>query len=421
MKDFASRKGLWEHWTAIALWKRLLVAAVLGILAGVILDDHATWMKVLGDIFILLMKMLIIPLILTVMVTSVASLGSTRALGRMGGGALVLFLGSSVVAIVIGLLSAQLLHLGVGFEINLSSDFRHDELPTLAGQLNNFIPVNVFASLAEGDILPVIIFALIFGAALTVLGEEANTVRSFFSESAAAVMVLIGLVIEFAPIGVFGIVGWMVGTIGMDVFLPLLHFALVVHLVILLHMLLVQGGLVKLLGGRSPMEFFRGMISPMVFSYTSTSSSATLPLTLRSVKGPLGVPEEIADFVVPLGAVVNMNGSAIYHTMMAMFVANAVGAEFNIANYFVVILIVLTGAISASTVPGAGIVTMTFVFSSLGLPVEAIGILLVVDRLLDPPRAMVNVVGDAMVAVILARHSSRLGISTKEIIAHSDE
>jgi len=411
MKTARHQRGFWRTYIGVALWKRLVVAALLGIVAGLIFDEHVAWMKGLGDAFILLMQMLIIPLIVTVMITAVSGLDSPGTLGRMGGVTLVLFLSTSAIAILIGITVAQTFDLGHGVELTLSSDFQPAELPTLGEQLSNFVPVNVFASLADGEILQIIIFALIFGAAITVLGEQASTVRKFFKESAAAVMVLIGLVIEFAPIGVFGIVAWMVGTIGLDGFLPLLQLALIVHVVIIVHMLLVQGSLVKVLGGRSPVQFFKAMLSPMLFGYTSTSSSATLPLTLRSVKGPLQVPASIADFVVPLGAVINMNGSAIYHTMMAMFIANAVGATFGFVDYLTVVFVVLAGAISASTVPGAGIVTMTFVFSSLGLPLEAIGLLLVVDRLLDPPRAMVNVVGDAMVSVILARHSSRLGIS----------
>ncbi|MBV7435500.1 dicarboxylate/amino acid:cation symporter [Cardiobacteriaceae bacterium TAE3-ERU3] len=402
----------------IKLWQQILIGLILGVIVGSIagqgvLTDEI--LKPIGTLFINLIKMLVIPLIFFSLVVGIISMGNdVKRIGRIGGATFTLYLVTTAFAITIGLLIANLLSPGDGLSIPIPEIGSHDgEQPgTLLGNFMNtlvgIVPANPISALSSGSILQVIFFAVMFGIAINITGEKAEPLRGFFNAGAEVMYTLTHIVMKVAPIGVFALMAWVAGKFGLSVLLPLLKVIIAVYIACIVHVLIVISGGVKLLGRLSPVRFLKDMIEPFSFAFVSTSSSGTLPLSIAAVTDKLGVSKRIANFVLPLGATINMDGTAIYQGVCAVFIAQAYGIDLSMAQYVTIIFTCTLASIGTAGVPGAGLIMLSMVLSSAGLPLDGLAMVAGIDRILDMARTSVNVLGDCMVALIIGRRENEV-------------
>ena len=399
---------------------QIAIGALLGIgfgravAAGLIEPAVADAMRNVGKLFIGLLKMLIGPMILLSITHGVASMESARELGRLGSRTVFLYLATMALAALTGLALVNVFHPGAGSDLAHSEFFegavgataRPIEGPPAVGAFlfQTLLETlqNPISALAQAQVLPIVLFAILFGIALLQVGPPARPVVELLGGASAAVMRIIGWFVRLAPVGIFALIGHLVATVGFRVIVDnLLVFSGVVVGGTLFHAFVTLPALCWWLSGMRPLEFLAGIREAMVVAFTTSSSNATLPVTLRCVEQNLRVPPKIASFVLPLGATVNMDGTALYEAVAALFVAALYGVDLGLAGQVIVVLVSIATAIGAPGIPSAGMVTMVIVLEAVGLPGEAVGLLLTVDRLLDTVRTMANVEGDAVVAVIV--------------------
>ncbi len=409
-------RGLWGRWRAMLLWKQIFIALGAGVVIGVILnqtghESAATAIKPVGTIFINAIKMLIVPLVFVSLVTGMTSMRDLTKMGRIGLKTLVLYLLTTAVAVVIGLGLGTLLQPGAGIEWTAAAAMETTTAPTLVETIVSLIPTNPIAAAAEGNVLQIIVFALLFGLAINLAGEKGAIVRDFFESLSEVIYKLTGIIIAFAPYGVFALMVWVAGTYGLDLLLPLGKVIGAVYLGCILHALLVYGGLIRFGAGLNPVRFFQGMLEPTMVAFTSTSSSGTLPVTMTAVQENLGVSKGVASFVLPLGATINMDGTSLYQGVCALFIAQAFGVDLSMGDYVTIVLTATLASIGTAGVPGAGLIMLSLVLASVGLPLEGVAIIAGIDRILDMARTALNVTGDGAVAVLVARSEGELDLA----------
>jgi DAACS family dicarboxylate/amino acid:cation (Na+ or H+) symporter len=351
--------------------------------------------------------MMVVPLVLVSLVCGVTALGDVRALGRLGMKTLGLYLLTTCVAIVIALLLATFIAPGGGFELAGEIAYESRPPPPLVDVFINMFPANPIRALAEGQMLQIIVFALFLGFSLTLAGEAGQRVSRIFSDLNDVVMRMVLLVIRTAPLGVFALIARTFATQGLEIFLPLAGYFVTVVLALLLHLFVTYSALLRF-GGLSVPRFLGKMRAVMTFAFSTSSSSATIPLTLNTLERRLGVKNSVAAFTVPLGATINMDGTAIMQGVATVFIANVYGVDLTLANYLTVILTAVLASIGTAAVPGAGLIMLAMVLAQVGLPVEGIGLIIGIDRLLDMLRTAVNVSGDAAVTCLVARSEGAL-------------
>lgn len=409
--------------TRLSLNWQIAIGTVLGVgfgravALGAIGIEAADAMATVGRLFIGLLKMLIAPMILLSITHGIASMGEARELGRLGSRTISLYLITMALAAGTGLVLVNWVQPGVGSDIATSEFFREavgstahttSQGPPAFGEfmlatLSDLIS-NPIAALAAGKILPIVLFSILLGVALLQVGPSAAPVIDFLGGAAAAVMHIIGWFVRLSPVGIFALIGNLLATVGFRlVFENLAAFSSVVIFGTLLHSLVTLPAMAWWLGGVHPLTLFRGIREALMVAFTTSSSTATLPVTTRCVEEGLGVPRSIASFVLPLGATVNMDGTALYEAVAAVFVASIYGIPLGLGGQLVVFVVAIATAIGAPGIPSAGMVTMVIVLEAAGLPGEAVGLLLTIDRFLDTFRTMANVEGDAVVAAIVAR------------------
>ncbi|MCK5382094.1 MAG: dicarboxylate/amino acid:cation symporter, partial [Candidatus Latescibacteria bacterium] len=354
-------------------------------------------------------KMIIVPLILASVVTGVAGIGDVRNLGRIGGKTILYYLTTTGISVIIGLILVNLVRPGVGADIGLSAipERLKEGGPSLLDTMLRIVPTNPFQALAEADVLPLIAFALIFGAVLTTLGEKGRTLIGFFDGLNEAMLKITDLVMRLAPLGVFALMADIVGHTGIGVLKPLIKYMAVVLIGLLIHGAGVLPLLLHGLGKTSAFAFAKQMSSALATAFTTSSSSASLPVSMECAEENAGLPNRIVSFVLPLGATINMDGTALYESVAAIFIAQAYGIELTLGSQIVIFLTATLAAIGAAGIPGAGLVTMAVVLKAVGLPLEGIGLVLAVDRILDMCRTTVNVWGDCVGAAVIARSEER--------------
>lgn len=408
--------------TPVSLNWQIAIATLLGVAfgravsAGLLDTSTSDAMQTVGKLFIGLLKMLIAPMILLSIVHGIASMGGARQLGRLGSRTLALYLLTMVLAAGTGLLLVNLVHPGAGSTLAQSEFFREavgaaPSAPQGPPALGEFLVATVsqltsnpIAALAEGKILPIVLFAILLGVALLELGPIGAPLLATLSGASAAVMLIISWFVRLAPLGIFALIGHLVATVSFRSIVDnLAAFSGVVIFGTLFHAAVTLPALAWYLGGVSPVTLFRGIREALVVAFTTSSSTATIPVTTRCVEDGLGVPRQIASFVVPLGATVNMDGTALYEAVAALFVAAIYGVQLGFGGQIVVFVVSIATAIGAPGIPSAGMVTMVIVLEAAGLPGEAVGLLLTIDRFLDTFRTMANVEGDAVVAAIVSR------------------
>ncbi len=384
---------------------------VLGIVLGLVAPEFATKIKPLGTMFINLIKMLIVPLIFSSLAVGVMSMGNdVKKMGIIGGKTLAIYLVTTAVAVSIGLFFGTIISPGTGVEIGVSGNFEPKPFQGPLETLVNLVTTNPVASLASGNVLQIIVFSILIGVAISLTGEKGKPLANLFESTAEVIYKLTAMVMQVAPFGVFALMAWVVGQYGLDLLMPLMKVILAVYVASLLHLLFIILGGVKLLTRLSPIKFLKGIMDPLIFAFASTSSSGTLPLSMTAAQENLGVSRKISSFVLPLGATINMNGTAIYEGVTALFIAQAYGIELTMNQYFIIIFTSTLASIGTAGVPGAGLIMLSLVLSSVGLPLEGIAIVAGIDRILDMARTTLNVGGDLMATLIIGKSEKEFDI-----------
>lgn len=395
-------------WRRIPLWQKILAGLALGILAGALMGEEASVFKPIGDIFISAIKMLIVPLVFSTLVVGITAMRDPQKMGRIGARTIGLYLVTTAFAISIGLLASWIFQPGIGLEMSFESGVEAKEAPSLIEILVGLVPQNPIDALASGNILQIIVFAIGLGISLTLIGEQGEPVVRVFESFAEAMYKLTSIVMAFAPFGVFGLIAHVAGSYGLEVLLPLAKVIGVAYLASILHVLVVYSGLLALLGKLNPMRYLQGILDALVVAYSSASSSGTLPVSIRCAQKNLGVSEGVSGFVLPVGATINMDGTAIYQGVVAVFIAQLLGVDLSLMDYGMIIVTGTLASIGTAGVPGAGLVMLSIVMAQIGLPLEAIAVIAGVDRILDMARTSVNVAGDLMVTTLVGKSEGEL-------------
>jgi Na+/H+-dicarboxylate symporter len=389
---------------------KVLIGLVIGIVVGLFLpaDFANTYIKPFGTLFMNLIKMIVVPLVFSSIVVGTCGLNDAKTLGRMGGKTIAYYLCTTAMAVVIGLLAANLFPVGreLAFEMEAVSEA---ETTSVVDTLLNIVPTNPVKALADGNMLQIICFAIALGIGILMCGEKGTPLLNCLNSLAEAMYSLTSGVMKLAPIAVFALVCPVVATNGPKSLLPMLGIILTVYGACIFHMVVVYSLSVGGIAHVSPVRFFKEAAPAMMFAFSSASSAATIPFSMESSER-LGVPSEVRSFILPLGATINMDGTAIYQGVCALFVANAYGASLTLSQQLTIILTCTLASIGTAGVPGAGAVMLTMVLTSVGLPAEglAMGMVLGIDRILDMARTTVNITGDIACSVVVAASEKKL-------------
>ena len=398
----------------IKLHWQILIALVLAVIFGYYVPQGIPYTEWMGVVFLTALKMVIVPLILSSIISGVTSMGGGKNLGRLGGKTLFYYVCTSLLAIITGLLLVNIIRPGIGVEMGFTNNVVDltDKAGSVKDILIRIIPSNIFQSMAEGDILPIIFFAVIFGVFISQIESKYSTMLTTLFEGVFEVMMKMTMfIIKFTPLGVFGIVsrevhrnadqlGNLAGS--MAIYMLTVVLALFIHAFITLPLIL------RIVAKVNPVKHFKNMITPLLTAFSTASSSATLPLTMEAVEYESGVSNKISSFTLPLGATINMDGTALYECVAAMFIAQVYGIELHIFEQLMIVVTALLASIGAAGIPMAGLVMLTVVLTAAGLPLEGIGLILAVDLPLDMSRTTVNVWSDSCGAVTVARSENEV-------------
>ena len=392
----------------ITLPWQMLIALLMALLAGALVPSWMQYIEWTGEVFIRALRMIMVPLICTSLITGVSGIESAGSLGRIGIKTLTYYLATSLLAILTGLLLINIFRPGFNAGLTLDESVSIADIAdsTISETLINIIPTNIFESLAGADMLPVIFFSLLFGFFITKLKKPGRTMLgSLFSNLFELCMKITAFILRFAPIGIFGLVAPMVasqGNVG-SLMQNLGIYSAIVLGGLVIHAFITLPGLLSLIAKVNPFKHFRGVTTPLITAFSTASSNATLPFTMESVKNHSGVSDRISSFTLPLGATLNMDGTALYEIVAAMFIAQVYGIDLTLGHQLQMVITALLASIGAAGIPMAGMVMMALVLSVVGLPLEAVGLVMAVDPLLDRFRTAVNVWSDTCGSVIVAK------------------
>lgn len=395
------------------LTMQILIGLIAGIIVGIILNLAGlasiadTYIKPFGTLFLNLIKMVIVPLVFASLVMGACGLGDIRKVGRIGGKTIVYFLLTTACAVVLGLVIGKLFNVGNGLTLPADATYEAPVPENFVTTLLNIIPTNPFNALVQGNMLQVIAFALFVGVGIAIVGQKAEAFKNGMDGFAEVMYAIIGGIMKLAPYAVFALIIPVVASQGAAVLGPLFMLILAVYIACALHAIIVYSTTVKVLGKFSPIKFFKLAAPAMLFAYTTASSSATLPFTMEASR-KMGVPQEIRSFVLPLGATVNMDGTAAFQGICALFVAAVYGINLTLGQMVMIVLSATLASIGTAGVPGAGTVMLGMVLTTVGLPLEAIAIIMGVERILDMARTCINVTGDMACAVVVAHTEGEL-------------
>ena len=404
-----------------ALTKKILLGMFSGLLLGslahsIALDDSNPIMQfginglidLGGQIFIVTLKLLVVPLVFVSLACGASNLSGGTSLGRIGIKTLVLYLFTTAAAISLALIAANIINPGLGMSLASDTVFVAKESPPIKQVFLEIFPSNPVKAMAEGNMLQVIVFAILVGVAISKSGEHGSRLRDSLDDWNEVIMKLVLMLMSVAPIGVFCLMTTVFANMGFGGIFDLAKYFFNVVLVLVLHFALTYFLLLRFLAGLNPLRFYKDFYPVMVYAFSTSSSSATLPITLETLEKKMGVRKEVASFTAPLGATINMDGTAIMQGVATVFIAQAYSVEIGLAGYMTVILTATMASIGTAGVPGVGLITLALVLQQVGLPVEGIALIIGVDRLLDMLRTSVNVGGDATVASIVAKSEGKL-------------
>lgn len=404
---------------SMSLAIRILIGLVLGVVVGLALQGSPeianTFIAPIGTIFLNLIKLIIVPLVFASLVVGVAGMEDVTKLGRVGAKTFIYYFITTAIAIFIGLLLANVLNVGGSYVLPTAGEMVYEaaEAPPFIDTLVNIIPSNPLKALVNGDMLQIIVFALIFGMGLLVIGEKGKVVFNIFDSIAEAMYAITRFIMSLAPIGVFGLMAPVIANNGPEVLLPLIRLIGIAYLASAVHIVLVYGASVKFLSKMNPLEFAKKAFPAWATAFTTSSSSGTLPVSMQSAES-LGIPQPIYSFVLPLGATINMDGTAIYQGVSALFIAQVFGVSLTLSQQLTIILTATLASVGTAGVPGAGMIMLAMVLQSVGLPVEGIALVAGVDRILDMVRTSLNVLGDLTAALFISRSEGDVVIVKKD-------
>ena len=409
-----------KAWFAIPLWQRVIGALILGVIVGFIWGPGAESIKIVGDIFIAFIKMLVVPLIFFSLVAGVAAIGDLRKLGAVGWRALLLFVVTGQIAVWLGLGLGTIFQPGLGLD---TSAIQLGTVPEPAPaswreMLLGMVPQSPVQVMADVNVLPLIIFSLLIGIGILMAKDEGLPAQRIFDSGSVVMQKVTILVMELTPFGVFALMAWVAGTLGIPALLALGKLVAMNYLGCLLIIGIVYVGILKVLAKLPIMDFFRGMVDAIAVAYSTASSNATLPVTMRCVERNLGVSRSVTSFTTSLGATINMDGTAMYLGLATLFGAQIFGVDLSIGDYVTIAVLATLGSVGAAGIPGAGLIMMAAVFSAVGVPLETIAFVAGVDRIMDMMRTATNVTGDATVTVATA---TMLGEIDKAELASADD
>lgn len=392
---------------------KILLGLVLGVVAGLVLGANGAamaqaWIAPIGTIFLNLIKMIIVPLVLSSLVVGAASLGDIKKLGRIGVKTLVLYLGTTAIAIALGLILGSLFQPGAGLNLSpATAKAAAKAAPGIMDVIIGVFPSNPLESMTKANMLQTIVFALFLGVGITAVGKKADGFLSFFDGMAEVMYKIVDFIMSLAPIGVFALIVPVVAKNGPQVLIPLIKVIAAVYIGCILQVLITYLPMVSAVN-MSPMKFAKAMIPAQLLAFSTCSSAGTLPVSMKVVQEDLGVSREVSSFVLPLGATINMDGTALYQGVCALFVAQIYGIDLTMSQYLMIILTGTLASIGTAGVPGAGLIMLTLVLQTVGLPLEGVALIAGIDRILDMPRTTVNITGDAAVCAVVAKTEENL-------------
>lgn len=403
---------------------RILIGMVSGIVVGLLIQFSTSpeaWIQTFivhgildtgGTLFVASLRLMVVPLVFVSLVCGASNLADGAAMGRLGGKTLGLYLMTTAIAISLALSLALIVSPGESGSFATTTEYSPRETPSFKEVVIGIFPTNPVAAMAEGKMLQIIVFALLFGIAIAKVGTPGQKIKAAFEDLNAILMRLIMMLVQVAPIGVFCLMAKLFTTVGWAQIADLATYFITVVSALVIHLVVVYPIILTLLARVNPISFFGKMREPMVFAFSTSSSGATLPITLRTVRERLGVSNQIASFSVPLGATINMDGTAIMQGVATVFIAQVYAVDLVFADYLTVIITATMASIGTAAVPGVGIIMLTMVLAQVGLPVEGIALILGVDRLLDMMRTAVNVAGDSTVALTVAQTEGQIDRKT---------
>lgn len=400
----------------MGLTTKILIALIFGFVTGIVLyllpSNFITdevfidgIFLLIGQVFLRAIRMLVVPLVFISLVNGAANIGDLNKLGRIGGKTLLFYMFTTAVAISLALGLASIVDPGTGADLSrvVEQEVTVEESIPIVQVLIDMVPKNPISAMAQANMLQIIVFALLIGIGLSSLGEKVELVTKFFEQANELMMKIVGFIMLLAPFGVFGLIARTFATEGYSAFIPLLKYFVTVLIVLILHGILTYGSLLKLFTGLNPFRFFRKFSPAMSVGFSTASSSGTLPVTIEVAEDNLGISKNIASFTLPLGATINMDGTAIMQGVATIFIAQVYGIDLGIGSFLTVILTATLASIGTAGVPGVGLIMLSMVLQSVGLPVEGIGLIMGIDRLLDMTRTAVNITGDTVCSMIIAK------------------
>jgi Na+/H+-dicarboxylate symporter len=397
---------LQRYWFDVVLWKRILGALVIGALVGLALGETATSIKWIGDLFVRLIQMIAVPIVFLSVTTGVAAMGDSRRLGTIGAKVMLLYIATTLVAVMLGFSMGALFQPGAGVDFAGIAPKPLAEAPSMTEQLLRIVPLNPFEALAKGDLLAVIFFAFLLGAAILKLGERAEPVRRVFDSSVEMLLFVTSIVMEVAPFGAFALVAWVTGTQGLDVFEHIFLLAAALLLGCLIQIFVVHAGMLRLLARLPVLPFFRHITDVVLVAFSTGSSAATLPVSLRVAKENLGVSHAVASICLPLGVSASKDGTAIFLALLTMFAVQAFRLDLSVAQFALAALTITLVSVGTAPVPSASLFMLAAVLNSIGVSPEqtalVVGFVLPFDRPLDMTRGVPNNTIDLAVAVTIA-------------------
>jgi Na+/H+-dicarboxylate symporter len=385
---------------------KIIIGMSLGIAAGFFFKEQASLLNPIGTLFIRLISLIVVPLVFVSLFLGTASIGNLKKLGRIGARTILYYITTTVIAILIGIIAVNIVKPGDGVQLDTSgTDISLQQIEkkiSIVDNLVNIVPKNPVRALVEGNMLQIIFLALLFGIAVTTISDPKRlNLINWFDSLNEGIFNIIHMVMKFAPIGVFALIASTIGSFGFDVLVSLLKYGLLVIIGLTIHATLIISFAVKVIGNINPITFWKAIRPAMLVAFSTSSSNATLPVTMESVEKKLKVPRVISSFVLPLGATINMDGTALYQTISIFFIAQIYGVELSFVSIMMVVLSVVLASIGTAGAPMAGVLILVMILQSIGIPTEGIAMIMGIERLMDMTRTTVNIIGDASASVVI--------------------